>query len=162
MSVMTNIFDILYHDFGLTTMAEECNRGASNFWLKGVWRKRCSSAQPWDASLQFCYDLGKWDCVQHGRIRSCQEQEKSEKKKHFFAVKLSNRQPGRFRQKAAGVAQAQSYVIGPPAGTHEMMKGLAGGSERCFFQSRHEPYYRGCRYAPLEIVFQDSKSNSIC
>ena len=53
-----------------------------------------------------------------------------------------------------GVVKLQSYVIGAPAGTLEMMNGLAGGSEHCFFQSRHEPYYRVCRYAPLEIVFQ--------
>jgi len=45
-SVITTIFDSLYHNFGAKTMAEECNRRASNFWLKGVWRKveRFSSA----------------------------------------------------------------------------------------------------------------------
>jgi hypothetical protein len=124
---MTNIFDSPYHNFG-KTVAEECSRGASSFWLN--WCGGADAHQLDSGSLGRQLNSNPAKSLAAGTDYNCVNKPSNlvtAREKALLEVQFCNRQVGRFRQKATGVVKLECYVIGAPAGTHEMMKRLAGG-----------------------------------
>lgn len=104
-SVMMAIFDSLHHNCEAKTLAEECSRGASSFWLKAMWRQ--DSHQLNSGTPVGSHPARTWADKRDHVNRSCRVQEKSLRKKHLWLRKSVTANSGAFAGKPLALRSSE-------------------------------------------------------